>query len=106
MIVVLGTVHLAPVRLAIRLAPVALENGPGPRQRTVDNGHLVAEEVAIVLVEIDPLPDDGLVVLVQRDAAAVEVARSLEIPGRDLAQVVASLHVGIDPIADRVAEKS
>src|SRR5215470_5462548 len=105
MIVVLGTVHLAPVRLAIRLAPVALENGPGPRQRTVDNGHLVAEEIAIVLVEIDPLPDDGLVVLVQRNAAAVERARSLEIPGLDLERVVASVAVGIDPFADRVAEK-
>src|SRR5215470_1702663 len=105
MIVVLGTVHLAPVRLAIRLAPVALENGPGPRQRTVDNGHLVAEEIAIVLVEIDPLPDDGLIVLVQGNAAAVERARSLEIPGLDLERVVAAVAVGIEPFADRVAEK-
>src|SRR5262245_66615457 len=41
--------------------PVVLHHSPWPRQRVVDGGHLIVEDVGIGLVEIEALPDHGRV---------------------------------------------
>ena len=59
----------------------------------------------IGLVEIDALLDDGLAVLVERDAGGVVTARQLEEAGLDLEHVVLAVAVLVDPLADRVARE-
>ena len=59
----------------------------------------------LALSSVDPLLDDGLVVLVQRNAAGVEGARALEVAGLDFEHVVAAVAVRVDPLADRVADE-
>jgi hypothetical protein len=56
----------------IRAAPVVLHDGPRPRQRVVDHRDLVMGYIAVVLVDVNPFLDDGLVVGMQRKAAGVE----------------------------------
>src|SRR5713101_6888423 len=71
MLVALGANRLAPDRAFFCIAKVLLDNGPRTRQSIVDDGNFIIKRVRIGLVEIDPLLDDGLVVLVQRKAGAV-----------------------------------
>src|SRR5215471_15351671 len=59
-LVVGGADVLAPSVVA--LATIAAGDGPGPRQRVVDGGDLVAQQVGIGLVEADALLDDGALV--------------------------------------------
>src|SRR6185295_10896571 len=54
---------------------------------------------------MDALLDDGLVVVVQRDAAGIERARSLESAGLDLEQIEFAVAIGIDPSANGIAEQ-
>src|SRR5262249_442536 len=74
-----------PHRPRPRIAPRLLGHRPGPRQCIVDDRHVVVEEVGIGLVEVDPLLDDGLVVVVERKTGAVVNARALEMAGVALA---------------------
>src|SRR6266567_8409689 len=97
-------VVIEPHRIA--LATISLENRPGTRQGIVDGGDLVVQKIVVGLVEIDALLHQGLVVLVQRNAAGIEGARTLETAGLDLEQVETAAAVLIDPVADRVARES
>src|SRR5215475_10190341 len=54
--VVLGAIVLEPHHV-LGLAHVLLGHGPGPRERLVEGGDLVDENIAIALVEIDALLD-------------------------------------------------
>src|SRR5262245_56811170 len=57
-----------PHRTGIWIAGGLLGLGVGPRQRMIELGDLVVKGVAVGLVEIDPLLDDGLIVAVEWDA--------------------------------------
>src|SRR5262249_46290816 len=86
--IVLGADRLAPPdSLPARGATIVLGDGPGPRQGVVDGGDLVVQQVHIALVEIDALLDHGLVVLVHRNAGAVEGAWPLQATGLDREQI-------------------
>src|SRR6202521_3902777 len=69
MIVVLA-ILFGPERPRIRHAPIVLHHGPGSRQRMVDDRDLVVRDLVIRRVDEDPLLDDRLIVLVQRQSAA------------------------------------
>ena len=58
-----------PDRTRIGIARGLLGLGVWPRQSMIDHGDFVIEHVAVGLVEIDPLLDDGLAVAVKRHAA-------------------------------------
>src|SRR5215468_7531061 len=60
-IVVLRAEILAPKRILLARPAVALDHRPWPRERVVDHGHFVAQDVAVGLVEIDALLDHRLV---------------------------------------------
>src|SRR5262245_14915106 len=81
MLAVIGADGFAVVHNGRADAPIGLAHGPWPRERLVGHGDLVDENVRIGLVEEDALADDGGVVLVQRQARAVEIARALEVAG-------------------------
>src|SRR5262245_55813714 len=102
-VVVLGAAVLDPH--SITRAIVAARHRPGPGQRIVVGGDLVTQDVRVGLVEEDALLDDGLIVLVQRDAARIEDARAFEMTGLHLEHVVAAVAILIDPFADRVARE-
>src|SRR5438093_6340178 len=100
--IVLGTMveipdHITPLTL------ILLGNGPGPRERIVDRGDLVEQDVLVRLVERDALLDDGLTIVVQLNAARFERPGSLEAAALHLQHVVAAITVLIDPFADGIA---
>src|SRR5262249_9509954 len=100
--IVLGAMVEIPDHIAA-FALILLGNGPGPRERIVDGGDLVEQDVLVRLVDGDALLDDGLAIVVQLDAARLERARTLEPAGLDFQNVIAAVAVLIDPLADRVA---
>jgi hypothetical protein len=55
-------------RFRIAVALIGPRNRPRTRERVVDRRNLVAQDVAIVLVEADALLDDGRAVRVERSA--------------------------------------
>src|SRR5262249_49870387 len=60
--VAFGAGAFAPGRAQIRIAPKRLVDAPRPRQRVIEDGDLVMEDVRIVLVEMETLLEDGLIV--------------------------------------------
>jgi len=78
-VVVLGAVGLGPQWLRAGIAVIAARHRPWPRQRMVDGGDLVVQDVGIALVEIDALLDDGLVVVMQRQPVASMVRGPLKL---------------------------
>src|SRR5262249_27077378 len=60
-----------PDWLVRRYAAVILDDRPGARQRIVDRGDFIMEKIEIGFVEINPFPDDGPTVLVERNAARI-----------------------------------
>src|SRR5262245_7438324 len=101
--VALGADVVFPDRTRIRFAVGSLLLGIGPRQRVVDDGDLVPEDVAVALVEVDLLLDDSLAVGVERNAGRVVAARVLEEARLDLERVVFAVAVRVLPLADRIA---
>src|SRR5205807_1496455 len=102
--VVLGANRFAPPDRLLRLhAPIVLHDRPRSRESMVDRGNLVVQQVRICLIEINLLLDDGLIVLVQRQAGAVEAARALHAACLYLENIVTAVAVCIDPFADRMA---
>src|SRR6266704_3733964 len=99
--IVLGTMVEMPDHIALAL--ILLGNGPGARERIVDRGDLVEQNVFVSLVERDALLDDGFAIVVQLDAARLERARPLEAAALDFEHVVAAIAVLIDPFADGIA---
>ena len=69
----------------------------------VGDGHLVVQQILVGLVEIDALLDDGLIVLVQRNAAEIEGARTTEVAGLDFEHVELAVAILVNPFADGVA---
>src|SRR5262249_21281750 len=92
LMIVFGADLLQPDRIGG--AVVAACHRPRPRQGMIDGRDLVMQEARIGPVQKDALLDDGLVVLVQRQAAIVERARFLEAARLDDKRVVASVAVG------------
>src|SRR5216683_1277045 len=94
-----------PDRFAAGDASEGLVDHPWPGQRMVDGGDVVVQQVAIGLVEIDALLDDGLVVGMQRDSGGVIDARALHAASLDLKHVVAAVAVLIEPLADGITQE-
>src|ERR1700730_18301605 len=107
MIVVLATIVVVPVwPFFIWVATVCLADCPRTRQCVVDHRDVVMEDVGVGLVEVHSLLDDGLIVLVQGDTAAVESARTLEgAASLGLEQVVAANPLRINPFADGITQE-
>src|SRR3984957_16245593 len=103
--IVLGADELLPDRLSIGAAAVALGGGPRTRERMIDGGDLVVEDVRIGLVLIDAFLDDGLIVLVQRQAGRIEDPRPLEAARLDLEHVVAAAATFLAPLADGIGRE-
>ena len=72
-------------------------------ERMVVDRDLIVQNVLVGLVEIESLLDDGLAVLVHRQAAGIEGARVLQVAGLDLESGEPAAAVRIDPLADRIA---
>ena len=94
---------LVPGRVAI--AVVRPGHHPGAGQRVVDRRDLVAHDVRIALIEVNPLLEHGLIVLVERNAVVVVGMRPPHRARLDLEHVVAAVAVLIDPFADGVSRK-
>src|SRR5262245_41260445 len=94
-IVVLRAEIFAPERILLRRAAVALQHLPRPGERIVDDGDLVAQNLAVVLVEIDALLHHRLVVRVQRQAGRIIGAPALDVAGLGLECVELPVAVGI-----------
>ena len=73
MVIVLGAIVLEPDRAGV--AAEVFQHRPRPGERIVDDGDFDLEVVLVGLVKGKTLLDDGLVVLVQGNAAALEHAR-------------------------------
>src|ERR1700722_19491643 len=101
-IVVLAAQIFGPARLGGTAE--AADHAPGPRQRMVDQCHVVEQQVGISRVETDALLDHGLIVEVQRDAGILDQAGALEAARLDLERVVAAAASRIAPAADRGAD--
>src|SRR6267142_982435 len=72
-----------PHRARILLADGLLDFGVGPRHGVIYHGDLVIERVAVGLVEIEPLLDVGLVVLVKGNAGNFISAWTPQVSGLD-----------------------
>ncbi len=101
MIVALDAVVFGPDHR--RQAAVILHHSPRASQRAVGRRYFVMQNVRIGLVEENPLPDNGLVVVRHRRARLVEKARSLQVTGLDLEGVEAAIAVGVEPFSKRIA---
>ena len=64
---------------------------------------LVMQEVLVCLIEIEALLEDRLVVVMQRQAGSVVVARPLETAGLHFEHVIAAVTILIDPSANGIA---
>ena len=69
----------------------------------IKHGNFVMQEVAVCLVEVDPLLDDGVIVLMQGNTGLIEGALTPEMAGFNYERIEFSVTVLIDPSADRVA---
>src|SRR5262245_32061427 len=105
MSIVLRADVIFPSRASIGTAVGPLFLGVRSRQRIVDHGDLVPEDVLVGLVEIDPLLDHRLAVAVERDAGRIVTARVLEETCLDFEYVVLAVAILIDPLADRIARE-
>src|SRR5258708_32990173 len=63
--------EFVPVWPRVGIANIAAGHGPGARQGMIVGGDLVAHDIPVVLVEIDPLLKDALVVVMPRQARVV-----------------------------------
>src|SRR4029434_373055 len=97
--------ELAPSRPRVGIAAQIPGHGPWPGQRMVVDRDLVVQDVLVGLVEIDALLEDRLVVVMQRQARGIVMARSLETSGLDFQHVVAAVAVLVDPSADGIASE-
>ena len=61
------------------------------------------KDIRVGFVEVNPLFDDGLVVLVEGQSVFLEIARPLEIAGFDFEHVVAAVVILVDPLAGGIA---
>lgn len=64
-------------------ATVAPGHRPWTGQGMVERRDVVVQHVPVGLVEVNPLLDDGLIILVQRDSVGIECARTLQGAGLD-----------------------
>src|SRR6516164_6689809 len=96
----LRAVVLEPHRLRIGIAAVELVDRPWPRQPVVDDGDVVVHDILVVFVEINPLLDDALVVVVKRGAGGIVDARSPNASFLDAAATEAAAAVQIAPFPD------
>src|SRR5207245_10507466 len=67
--------------------------------------NVVVKQIPVGLVEIDPLLDDGLIILMERNALGVVGVRRPDESGLDFEDVILAVAVLIEPFADGVACK-
>src|ERR1700730_3324324 len=94
---------LEPDRLRIGIALIGSILGPWLRQRMIVGRDVVVKQILVGFVEIDPLLDDGLIVLVERNALGVVGVRCADESRLDLEHIILAVAVLIDPFADGVA---
>src|ERR1700722_174209 len=94
---------LEPDRLRIGIALIGSILGPWLRQRMIVGRDVVVQQILVGFVEIDPLLDDGLIVLVERNALGVVGVRRADESRLDLKRIILAVAVLIDPFADGVA---
>ena len=100
--VVLAAILLEPD--GALLAAVGLDRRPWTGERMIDRRDLVVNNISIGLVGVDSLPDDGLIILMERNArGAVESARAFHIAGLDFERVEAAGSSRVEPLADGIA---
>ena len=104
--VVLAAIVFRPNRPRIRVAQVSLVDCPWARQRVIDYGHFVVEDIRISFVEMDSLLEDRLIVESQGQTGGIIGARSLEFAGLDFERVVAAVAVLVDPFVDDSPRRS
>src|SRR5262245_25071702 len=100
MLAVIGADGFTVIQNGRAVAPIGLGHRPGARERLVSHGDLVDQDVRIGLVEKDALADDRVVVLMQRQARAVEIAWPLEVAGLGDERIEAAVAVGVLPLPD------
>ena len=83
-IIALAAIIFGPDRLV--LTTVVLRHSPRAGQRMIYGSDLVVKDVGIYFVEINPLIDDGLIVLMHRNAGVVEDPRPPKVAGFDFEQ--------------------
>ena len=64
------------------------------------DGNVIVKDVTIGFVDIDALVDNGLIVMVQRQAGAIIGAGAFQVPGFDFEHVIAPVAVFIEPFSD------
>ena len=81
------------------------ESAPAPRERVIDHGDLVVQDLGIAPREADAFLDDGPVVGVERSAIGVVDVRAVDAARLGFERVVAAIAVRVDPPADRITER-
>src|SRR6202023_1704527 len=79
--------EFGPIGPRVGIADIGPGHRPRPRQGMIKHRDLVVHEALVGLVERDALLEDRLVVMVQRHAGGVVMARALETAGLDLERV-------------------
>src|SRR5713101_316720 len=88
MLVVLDAARFVPIRTCLLGAAVIFCHRPRMRERMVDQRDFVMEDIPVGLIAINPLLDDGLIVLMQRKPGAVQGARTFETASLDGEHVI------------------
>src|SRR5215470_8713481 len=89
--------------MRIRAVHVPFVHGPGMRQCMVDHSDFVMDDLGIGLIEVDALPENGLIIEVKGEASGVVDARPLEAARFRLEQVIVAIAILVDPPPDRIA---
>src|SRR5580704_10573574 len=92
-----------PPRPRIRAATEALGHRPRSRQRVIDHGDPVMQQIRVCRVEIKVFLNDALIILVQRNAASIVNAGTFETAGFDFEHAVMAGTVLVDPFSDGIS---
>src|SRR5215510_2206414 len=98
--IVLGAIDKIPKRFC--LASIDATDCPRVSERAVGDRRLDAQQAQVYFVKCDPLANNGGIIFVQRHPTAFVGAGTLEATRLDLKQIVATVAILVDPLADRV----
>src|SRR5262249_54431423 len=104
--VVFGTNIFAPPDWLVRHYPtVVLHDRPWTRQRIVDGGDFIMQNIRVGFVDINLFPDDSPAIFVKGNAAGIVGAGVFETAGLHHQRVVPAVAVLVDPFAYRITGK-